>query len=141
MVRLGTISSDGSGASAMLTCLLAGLVLVATVPAPAALHETCGDTQSVPSEGDDPLPDDTEMPEVETAAGDFAYAPPSRRRSALVSGPDSSPAPRILWPWTVLAASRSRPCWLIQFDAGVGRAGHFLAEGRPLLFWVQMQTC
>ena len=114
---------------------------MSSLPAPAFMRAAFGDAMRVPSEGQDPLPDDTESPEDETSSGDFGLPAPARRRSSLLSAPDGFRAPRLLWPWTVLAASRPRPWWLIRFDTGVGRAGHFLAEGRALRVWFQSQTC
>ena len=95
----------------------------------------------VPSEGQDSLPDDTELPEGETLPGEFGLLAPAQRRSPLLSAADGLLAPRLLWPWTVLAASRPFSAFLSRFDTGVGRAGHFLAEGRALRLWFQSQTC
>lgn len=141
IMRLGPILTRCSAAQAVRSCLLAGLVLMSSLPAPAFMRAAFGDAMRVPSEGQDPLPDDTESPEDETSSGDFGLPAPARRRSSLLSAPDGFRAPRLLWPWTVLAASQPRPWWLIRFDTGVGRAGHFLAEGRALRVWFQSQTC
>ena len=137
MARLRPILTRCSAAQAVLFCLLAGLVLTSSLPAPAFLRAALGDAMRVPSEGQDSLPDDTELPEGETSSGEFGLQTPAQRRSQRLYPPNDFRASRLLWPWTVLAASRPRPWWLIRFDTGMGRAGHFLAEGRALRLWFQ----
>jgi hypothetical protein len=141
MARLSPNSSRCSAARAALLCLLAGSVVTASLPESALLRVACSDTARVPSECQDPLPDDTELPEGETSTGDFELLVPAQRRLSLLPARDGSCTPKLLWPWTVLSASRPRPWWLIRFDTGVDRVGHFLAEGRALRLWFQSQVC
>jgi hypothetical protein len=141
MVRLSVISSRRAAAQAVLLCLLAGSVATTSIPAPASLRAAYGDAMGVPSECQDPLSDDTELPDCETSTGDLGLPVPAQRRSSPPSARDGFRTPTVLWPWTVLSASRPRPWWLIRFDTGVNRVGHFLAEGRALLFWFQSQSC
>ena len=142
MARLGPILTRCSAAQAVLSCLLAGLVLTSSLPAPAFLRAAFDDGMKVPSEGQDSLPDDdTESPEGETSSGEFGLQTPVQRRSQRLSVPNGIRASRLLWPWTVLTASRRFSAFPIRFDTGVGRAGHFLAEGRALRLWFQSQTC
>ena len=65
IMRLGPILTRCSAAQAVRSCLLAGLVLMSSLPAPAFMRAAFGDAMRVPSEGQDPLPDDTESPEDE----------------------------------------------------------------------------
>jgi hypothetical protein len=141
MARLRPTLTRCSAARAVLYCLLAGLVLTTSLPGPAFLCAAFGDAMKLPSEGQDSLPDDTELPEDETSSDEVGTLPPARRRSPLHSTSVDLLASRLLWPWTVLAASRPRPWWLIWLGTGVDRAGHFLAEGRALRIWFQSQTC
>jgi hypothetical protein len=141
MARLRPILTRCSAAQAVLFCLLAGLVLTSSLPAPAFLRAAFGGAMRVPSEGQDSLPDDTELPEGETSSGEFGLQTPVQRRSQRLSAPNGIRASRLLWPWTVLTASRPFSAFLSRFDTGVGCAGHFLAEGRVLRLWLQSQTC
>jgi hypothetical protein len=141
MARLRPILTRCSAAQAVLSCLLAGLVLTSSLPAPAFPRATFVDAMTGPSEGQDSLPDDTESPEDEPSSGEVGLQTPVQRRSRRLSAPNGIRASRLLWPWTVLAASRPRPWWLTWFVTGLGRAGHFLAEGRALRLWFQSQTC
>ena len=138
-MRLGSIFTRCS-AQAVLSWLLAGLVLTASLTVPASLR-AAGDATKVPEEGRDFLPDDTESPEGEPSSDELGLQATAQRRPRLLSAPNGIRASRPLWPWTVLAASRPRPWWLIRFDTGMGRAGHFLADGRALRLWFQSQTC
>ena len=141
MARLGPILTRCSAAQAVLSCLLAGLVLTSSLPAPAFLRAAFDDAMGVPSEGQDSLPDDTELPEGETSSGEFGLQTPVQRRSQRLSVPNGIRASRLLWSWMVLTSSRPFSSFLSRFDTGVGRAGHFLAEGRALRLWFQSQTC
>ena len=141
MARLRPILTRCSAAQAVLSCLLAGLVVTSCLPARAFVHAAFRDATSVPSEGQDPLPNNTDSPEGETYSGEFGLPAPARRRSSLLSAAEGFRAPRLYWPWTVLAASRPFSAFLIRFDTGVGRAGHFLAKGRALRLWFQSLTC
>jgi hypothetical protein len=141
MARLGLNSNRWSAVRAVLSCLLAGSVLTMSLLAPAFLRAAFDDAMRVSSEGQDSLPDDTELPAGETFSGEFVFQAPAPRRSSLLSAPDGFRASRLLWPWTVLAASRPSFAFLSRFDTGVDRTGHFLAEGRALRLWFQSQTC
>jgi hypothetical protein len=141
MARLRPILTRCSAAQAVLFCLLAGLVLTSSLPAPAFLRAALGDAMRVPSEGEDSLPDDTELPEGETSSGEFGLQTPAQRRSQRLYSPNDLRASRLLWPWTVLTASRPFSALLSRFGTGVSCAGHFLAEGRGLRLWFQSQTC
>ena len=141
MLRLRPILTRCSAAQAALCCLLAGWVLTSSVPAPAFLRAAFGDAMRVPSEGQDPLPDDTGSPEGESPSDELGPQATVQPRSQRLLAPNGIRAPRRFWPWTVLTASRPFSAFLIRFATGVGRAGHFLAEGRSLRFWFQSQTC
>ena len=65
MARLSPISGRCSVARAVLLCLLAASAVTTSLPAPACLRAACGDTMRIPSACQDPLPDDTELPEGE----------------------------------------------------------------------------
>jgi hypothetical protein len=139
-VRLGRILPRCS-AQAALSYLLAGLVLTASLPVPASLRAAYDGTIRVPEEAQDFLPDDTESPEGEPSSGEFGVQVTAQRRSPRLSAANGIHTSRLLWPLSVLAACLPRPWWLIRFDTGVSRAGHFLAEGRALRLWFQSQTC
>jgi hypothetical protein len=142
MVRLGRILPRCAVVQAVLCCLLAGLVLTSGLPAPASLRAAFGDTMSAPSEGQDPLPDDTELPGGETPSDDeFGLQAPLRRRSQRLSAGHGIRTSKLLWSWTVLTVSRPLSAFLSRYNTGVGCAGHFLADGRALRLWFQSQTC
>src|SRR5262249_14603435 len=79
MARLRAILNLGSSTRAVLFCLLPGLVLATSLPAPACLFATVGDANSVRLECQDPLQDDTELPDGETSFDDF-WIPANARR-------------------------------------------------------------
>src|SRR3954468_8908015 len=101
MARLRPILTRFSAAPAGLFCLLAGLVLTSSLPAPAVLRAALGNAMRVPSEGQDSLPDDTELPEGENPSGEFGLQTTAQRRSQRLSSPHGLRASRLLWPWTV----------------------------------------
>jgi hypothetical protein len=126
------LRSKGAGcamARAALSSLLAGLVLISTLPEPACLRAAFGDAMGVPSEERDPLPGDSELPEGETSTDEFGLEATAQQRAQLPFARNAIRASRIHLPASVLAASQPRPWWLIRYDSGVGRVGHFLAEG------------
>ena len=88
MVRLGPILICRSTARAVLSCLLAGLVLTMSLPAPASPRATSSDAMRLPEEGQDSLPDDTESPEGEISSVEFGLLAPVQRRSRLLSALD-----------------------------------------------------
>ena len=141
MVRLGRILPRCAAIQAVLRCLIAGLVLMSGLPAPASLGAAFGEAMGSPSKRQDPLSDDTESPEGETPSDDFGLQAPMPRRSQRLSACHGIRASRLPWTWTILTASRPLTALLGRFDAGVGRAGHFLADGRALRLWFQSQTC
>jgi hypothetical protein len=141
MARLRPILTRFSAAPAGLFCLLAGLVLTSSLPAPAVLRAALGNAMRVPSEGQDSLPDDTELPEGENSSGEFGLQTPAQRRSHRLSSPHGLRASRLIWPWTVLTAFRPFSALRSRLDTGASCAGHFLAEGRILRLWFQSQTC
>jgi hypothetical protein len=141
MMRLGRILPHCAVIQAVLRCLVAGLVLTSSLPAPASLRAACGDAMSAPPKGQDPLPDDSESPEGETPSDDFGLQAPMPRRSQRLSTCHGIRASKLLWPWTILTASLPLSALLGRFDSGVGCAGHFLADGRALRLWFQSQTC
>ncbi len=127
---------------AVLFWLLAGLGgLAMSFPAPTFLRAAFCDAPGVPSEDQDPLPGDRDLPEGESCSDDVGLPAPARRRLSPLSGPDRCNAPRVFWAWTVLSGAQPRPWWLIRFDSGSDRPGHFLAAGRALLCWFQSQVC
>src|SRR5262249_48088326 len=125
MDQFSPVSTRRSARQTVLFCLLAELGLTTSFPAPDILRATLVDAMRIPWEDEDALPDDTELPEDETCSNDYGLATPVRRRLSLLFGHDGDGAPRRLWPWTVLSGSKPRP-WLIRFDTGVDRVGHFL---------------
>jgi hypothetical protein len=141
MERLRAILKCCSPTRAVLFCLLPGLVLTTSLPAPASLCAAFGDTIIVTWDGQDPFQDDTELPDSETSFDDFWLPANARRRSSLPCAPDGFRASRFLWPLGVRDASRPCALWLTRFDPGYGHAGHFLADGRTLRLWFQSQTC
>ena len=141
MARLRPILTRCAEAQAVLFCLLAGLVLTSNLPASVFVCATFGYAMRVSSEGQDPLPNNTESPEGETSPDELGIQASARQRPSRLSARDGFRAPRLCWPWTVLAASRPFSAFLSWFDTGVGCAGHFLAEGRALRLWFQSQTC
>jgi hypothetical protein len=141
MMRLGPISMRRFTAQAVLSCLLAGLVLTMSFPAPASLPTACGNAMRLPEDSQDSLPDDTESPEGGISSVEFGLLALVQRRSPLLSALGDLRAPRFPLPWTVLTACRPHPWWLIRFDTGADRAGHFLVETRSLRLWLQTQTC
>src|SRR5262249_53221408 len=138
MARLKTILTRCSAAPAVLSCLLAGLVLTSNLPAPVFVRAAFGYAVSVSWEGQDsPRTDrENESPEGETAPDELGILTPARRRPSLLSARNGFRAPGLYWSWTVLAASRPFSAFLSGFDPG---AGHFLAEGRALRLWFQSQ--
>jgi hypothetical protein len=130
-----------SAARSVLSCLLAGFILTSTLPSSAFLRAALGEAMGVASESEDSLPNDTEMPEGENSSDEFGFEATTLPRAQFPCGRSGTRASRIHLPSTVLAASQPRPWWLIRFDARMGHAGHFLAEGRALRLWVQSQTC
>ena len=139
-VRLGTFLNR-CNSHVVQTYLLAGLLLMISLPVPDSLRVFYGDDMKVPAESRDSLPDDAEPPEGEPASDEFGLHVPGQRRSRLHCVSNGVRSSRPLLPWTILAAFGHRPWWLIRFDTGEGCAGHFLAEGRALRLWVQSQTC
>jgi hypothetical protein len=120
---------------------MAALGLTTSFPAPNFFRASLAEAARIPSDDEDPPPDNAELPEVEACSGDFGLPTPVRRRLSLLFGPDGAGAPRPLWLWMVLSGSQTCPWWLIRFATGLDRVGHFLDEGRALLFWFQSQTC
>jgi hypothetical protein len=141
MAQLRLILTRCSAAQAVLFCLLAGLVLTSSLPAPAILRAALGDAMRISSEGQDSLPDDTDSPEGEDSSGEFGIQTPAQRRSQRLSYPHGLRTSRLLWPCTVLTAFRPHPALRSRVDIGASCAGHFLAEGRTLRLWFQSQTC
>ena len=141
MARLRAILNLGSPTRAVLFCLLPGLVLTTSLPAPASLYAAIGDATSVRLDCQDPLQDDTELPDSETSFDDFWLPANARRRSSLFATPDGFRASRFLWPLRVPDSSRPCRLWLTRFDTSYGHTGHFLADGRALRLWFESQTC
>ena len=141
MGRLGQLLGRCWFVPAVLRCLLAGFVFVSSFPSPAILCAAFGEVMRLPSEGEDSLPDDLESPERESSSGDEGLQAPPRRRSPIVPAAHRILASRIFLPWTVVAASRSRPSWLRGMESRAGRAGHFLAEGRALRLYCRSLIC
>ena len=141
MVRLGPILTRCSAAPAVVSCLLAGLVLTSNLPAPVFVRAAFGYAMRDSSEGQDPPRTDSESPEGETSPDELGILTPARRRPSLLSTRNGFRAPRLCRSRAVLAASRPFSAFLSRLDTGVSRGGHFLAEGRALRLWFQSQTC
>jgi hypothetical protein len=136
MARNRSISTRYWAIQVALAYIVAGLVLTSSFPAPAFAN-----AMKVSSEGEEPLQDDTELPEGETFSGESGLPAPARRRLSLLSVPNLFRVPVFLWLLTVLAVSRPGLWWLSRLRIGLGCSGHFLSEGRALRLWFQSQTC
>ena len=87
MARLWAIMTGCSPTRAVLFCVLPGLVLTMSLPAPASLEAVFGGAMSGACDGQDPVRDDTELPDGETSLDDFWLPANARRRSSLLSAP------------------------------------------------------
>lgn len=123
-----------------LSCLLEGLVVATGLPGPVgpavaarSAPSAVPESENRPS-GDSDTPE--ESPRVETIQFGMAHV-----RSARPGRPSQRRLPESVGPRAVPFPSRPVHTSPLPTDRGLNDAGHFLAVGRPLRYWVQSQTC
>jgi hypothetical protein len=112
---------------------MVGLILAIGLSTPVGLRAVLRSTAAVNRECQDPSPEDTDPFEDATPEGEGESAEIASALILLRSGSIPRCTRYFLWPWTMLTTGMDRP------SRRADSAGHFLATGRTLRYWIQSQ--